>query len=183
IGMAADAAVSSAYGSAGERCMAISVVVPVGDAAEPLVQAILDRLPGVRIGDGMDPDSEMGPLVTREHRDRVAGYLDSAREQGGTVAADGREHELYGSSEGFFLGVSLVDHVTPDMDCYRDEIFGPVLSVVRTHDYGEALRLVNDNPHGNGTAIFTRDGGAARRVQFDVDAGMGGVNLPVPVTV
>jgi malonate-semialdehyde dehydrogenase (acetylating)/methylmalonate-semialdehyde dehydrogenase len=183
VDMAADAAVSSAYGSAGERCMAISVVVPVGDVAEPLVQAILDRLPKVRIGDGMDVDSEMGPLVTREHRDRVAGYLDSAREQGGTVVADGREHELYGSSDGFFLGVSLIDHVTPEMDAYRDEIFGPVLSVVRTQDYEEALRLVNDNEYGNGTAIFTRDGGAARRFQFEVDAGMVGVNVPIPVPV
>jgi malonate-semialdehyde dehydrogenase (acetylating)/methylmalonate-semialdehyde dehydrogenase len=183
IDMAADAAVSSAYGSAGERCMAISVIVPVGDAAEPLVQAILDRLPRVRIGDGMESASEMGPLVTREHRDRVAGYLDSAGEQGGTVVADGREHELYGSSDGFFLGVSLVDHVTPEMDCYRDEIFGPVLSVVRAKDYDEALRLVNENPYGNGTAIFTRDGGAARQFQFDVDAGMVGVNVPIPVPV
>jgi len=183
IEMAADAAVSSAYGSAGERCMAISVIVPVGDVAEPLVEAIAARLPKVKIGDGMESTSEMGPLVTREHRDRVAGYLDSAREQGGTVAADGREHELYRSSDGFFLGLSLIDHVTPDMDCYRDEIFGPVLSVVRTHDYEEALRLVNDNPYGNGTAIFTRDGGAARQFQFDVDAGMVGVNVPIPVPV
>ena len=181
--MAADAAVSSAYGSAGERCMAISVVVPVGDVAEPLVQAIVDRLPKVRIGPGTDADSEMGPLVTREHRDRVAGYMDSAREQGATVVADGREHELYRSSDGFFLGLSLIDNVSPEMDCYRDEIFGPVLSVVRTHDYQEALRLVNDNQYGNGTAIFTRDGGAARQFQFDVNAGMVGVNVPIPVPV
>ncbi len=183
VGMAADAAVGAAYGSAGERCMAVSVIVTVGDVAEPLVQAILQRLPDVRIGDGMDPDSEMGPLVTREHRDRVAGYLDSAREQGATIAADGREHELYRGSDGFFLGVSLLDHVTPEMDCYRDEIFGPVLSVVRTADYAEALALVNDNPYGNGTAIFTRDGGAARRFQFDVTVGMVGVNVPIPVPV
>jgi malonate-semialdehyde dehydrogenase (acetylating) / methylmalonate-semialdehyde dehydrogenase len=183
VDMAADAAVSSAYGSAGERCMAISVVVPVGDVAEPLVQAILDRLPHVRIGDGMDPESEMGPLVTREHKDRVAGYLDSARQQGGTVLIDGTQHELFGSSKGFFLGVSLIDHVTPNMDCYRDEIFGPVLSLVRAEDYDEAVRLVNDNPYGNGTAIFTRDGGAARRFQFEVEAGMVGVNVPIPVPV
>jgi malonate-semialdehyde dehydrogenase (acetylating)/methylmalonate-semialdehyde dehydrogenase len=183
IDMAADAAVSSAYGSAGERCMAISVVVPVGDVADSLIRAIQDRLPKVRIGDGMDPDSEMGPLVTREHRDRVAGYLDSAKAQGGTVVADGREHELYRSSDGFFLGVSLIDNVTPDMDCYRDEIFGPVLSVVRAQDYEEALRLVNENPYGNGTAIFTRDGGAARQFQFEVEAGMVGVNVPIPVPV
>jgi malonate-semialdehyde dehydrogenase (acetylating) / methylmalonate-semialdehyde dehydrogenase len=183
VDMAADAAVSSAYGSAGERCMAISVVVPVGDVAGPLVQAIMDRLPKVRIGPGTDADSEMGPLVTREHRDRVAGYMDSAREQGATVVADGREHELYRSSDGFFLGLSLIDNVSPEMDCYRDEIFGPVLSVVRTHDYQEALRLVNDNQYGNGTAIFTRDGGAARQFQFDVNAGMVGVNVPIPVPV
>ncbi len=183
VDMAADAAVSSAYGSAGERCMAISVVVPVGDVAEPLVQAILDRLPRLRIGGGMEPDSEMGPLVTKEHRDRVAGYLDSARDQGASVRADGREHELFGSSDGFFLGVSLIDDVTTEMDCYRDEIFGPVLSVVRAKDYEEALRLVNDNEYGNGTAIFTRDGGAARQFQFDVDAGMVGVNVPIPVPV
>jgi malonate-semialdehyde dehydrogenase (acetylating) / methylmalonate-semialdehyde dehydrogenase len=183
VDMAADAAVSAGYGSAGERCMAISVVVTVGDIAEPLTKAILDRLPKVRIGDGMDPESEMGPLVTREHRDKVASYLDSAREQGATVAADGREHELFTDSEGFFLGVSLIDNVTVEMDCYRDEIFGPVLSVVRTHDYDEAVRLVNDNPYGNGTAIYTRDGGAARQFQFDVDVGMVGINVPIPVPV
>jgi malonate-semialdehyde dehydrogenase (acetylating)/methylmalonate-semialdehyde dehydrogenase len=183
IGMAADAAVSAGYGSAGERCMAISVVVPVGDVAQPLVDAILERLPRVRIGDGMDPESEMGPLVTREHRDKVASYLDSGRDQGATVAADGREHELYKSSDGFFLGVSLLDDVTPDMDCYRDEIFGPVLSVVRAHDYDEAVQLVNENPYGNGVAIFTRDGGAARQFQMDAEAGMVGVNIPIPVPV
>jgi malonate-semialdehyde dehydrogenase (acetylating) / methylmalonate-semialdehyde dehydrogenase len=183
VDMAADAAVSAGYGSAGERCMAISAVVPVGDVAEPLVAAILQRLPKVRIGDGMEPESEMGPLITREHRDKVAGYLDSAREQGATVAADGRDHDLYRFSDGFFLGVSLIDDVTPDMDCYRDEIFGPVLSVVKTRDYDEALRLVNANPHGNGVAIFTRDGGAARRFQLEVDAGMVGVNIPIPVPV
>jgi malonate-semialdehyde dehydrogenase (acetylating)/methylmalonate-semialdehyde dehydrogenase len=183
IGVAADAAVSAAYGSAGERCMAVSVVVPVGNAAEPLVEAILARLPDVRIGDGMDASSEMGPLVTRAHRDKVAGYLDSARQQGATLAADGREHPLYRSSEGFFLGVSLIDHVRPEMDCYVDEIFGPILAVVRAEDYDEALRLVNDNPYGNGAAIFTRDGGAARRFQSDVLAGMVGINVPIPVPV
>jgi len=183
IGMAADAAVSSAYGSAGERCMAISVLVPVGDVADALIAAIQERLPKVRIGPGTEPESEMGPLVTREHRDKVASYLASAAEQGGTVIADGREHELYGSSDGFFLGVSLIDNVTTDMDAYRDEIFGPVLSVVRAKDYDEALRLVNENEYGNGTAIFTRDGGAARQFQFDVEAGMVGVNVPIPVPV
>jgi len=124
----------------------------------------------------------MGPLVTREHRDKVAGYLDSARQQGATVIADGREHEVY-QGDGFFLGLSLIDDVRPDMDCYRDEIFGPVLSVVRASSYEEALGLVNDNPYGNGVAIFTRDGGAARQFQFDVHVGMVGVNVPIPVPV
>ncbi len=181
IDMAADAAVSAAYGSAGERCMAVSVVVTVGDAAEPLIEAIRERLPKVKVGPGLDPQSEMGPLITREHRDRVASYLDSAAEQGATVVADGRELEIDG--DGFFLGVSLIDEVTPQMDCYRDEIFGPVLSVVRAGTYDEALRLVNDNPWGNGTAIFTRDGGVARQFQFDAQAGMVGVNVPIPVPV
>jgi malonate-semialdehyde dehydrogenase (acetylating)/methylmalonate-semialdehyde dehydrogenase len=183
IEMAADAAVSAAYGSAGERCMAISVAVAVGDAGDRLVEAITQRLPQVKIGDGMDPDSEMGPLVTREHRDKVASYLGSAADQGATIVEDGREHTLYEGSEGFFLGVSLIDHVTTDMDAYKDEIFGPVLEVMRVDTYDEALRLVNDNPYGNGTAIFTRDGGAARAFQFDVQAGMVGVNVPIPVPV
>ncbi len=181
IDMAADAAVSAAYGSAGERCMAVSVVVTVGDAAEPLIEAIQERLPKVKVGPGLEPDSEMGPLITREHRDKVASYLDSAAEQGANVIADGRELEIEG--DGFFLGVSLIDEVTPEMDCYRDEIFGPVLSVVRAKTYDEALDLVNKNPWGNGTAIFTRDGGVARQFQFDAEAGMVGVNVPIPVPV
>ena len=163
--------------------MAISVVVAVGDVADPLVDAIRERLPLVKIGDGLDPESEMGPLVTREHRDKVAGYLASAEQQGATIVEDGREHGLYRASDGFFLGVSLIDHVTTEMDCYRDEIFGPVLTVVRAGSYEEALALVNDNPYGNGTAIFTRDGGAARAFQFDCQAGMVGVNVPIPVPV
>jgi malonate-semialdehyde dehydrogenase (acetylating)/methylmalonate-semialdehyde dehydrogenase len=183
IDMAADAAVSAAYGSAGERCMAISVAVAVGDAGDRLVDAIKERLPSVKIGPGVEPESEMGPLVTREHRDRVAGYLDSAKAQGATVVEDGRELGLYRESDGFFLGVSLLDHVTTDMDAYKDEIFGPVLEVMRVDTYDEALRLVNDNPYGNGTAIFTRDGGAARAFQFDAQAGMVGVNVPIPVPV
>ncbi|MDQ3670655.1 MAG: CoA-acylating methylmalonate-semialdehyde dehydrogenase [Actinomycetota bacterium] len=181
IEMAADAAVSAGYGSAGERCMAISVLVAVGDAADPLVGAIQQRLPKVKVGDGMDPESEMGPLVTREHRDKVASYLDSGPEQGATIVADGRETTPDG--DGFFLGVSLLDNVTPEMDAYRDEIFGPVLSVVRVPTYDDALRLVNDNPYGNGVAIFTRDGGVARQFQFDVNVGMVGVNVPIPVPV
>ena len=179
--MAADAAVSAAYGSAGERCMAISVVVAVGDSADPLVSAIKDRLPKIKVGDGMDSSSEMGPLVTREHRDKVASYLDSGPEQGATLVADGRETAP--DNGGFFLGVSLLDDVTPEMDAYRDEIFGPVLSVVRVETYDEALRLVNENPYGNGVALFTRDGGVARRFQFDVNVGMVGINVPIPVPV
>jgi len=183
IDMAADAAVSAGYGSAGERCMAISTVVAVGSVADPLVEAIARRLPKVKVGPGTDPEAEMGPLVTKQHRDKVASYLDSAREQGANVVADGREHPLYLASEGFFLGVSLIDDVRPGMDCYRDEIFGPVLTVTRVGTYEEALKLVNDNPYGNGTAIFTRDGGAARQYQFDVNVGMVGINVPIPVPV
>jgi malonate-semialdehyde dehydrogenase (acetylating) / methylmalonate-semialdehyde dehydrogenase len=181
VDMAADAAVSAAYGSAGERCMAISVVVAVGGVGDELVSAIKERLPKLKIGNGFDPESEMGPLITREHRDRVASYIESGREQGATVVADGRELELDG--DGFFLGVSLLDGVTPEMDAYRDEIFGPVLSVVRVDTYDEAVRLANEHPYGNGVAIFTRDGGAARRFQFEVEAGMVGINVPIPVPV
>jgi malonate-semialdehyde dehydrogenase (acetylating) / methylmalonate-semialdehyde dehydrogenase len=181
IGMAADAAVSAGYGSAGERCMAISAVVAVGDAADPLVDAIKERLPKVKVGPGTEPDSEMGPLITREHRDKVASYIDSGRDQGATVVADGRETAPDGG--GFFLGVSLLDNVTPEMDAYKDEIFGPVLSVVRAETYDDAVRMVNENPYGNGVAIFTRDGGAARQFQFEVEVGMVGINVPIPVPV
>ncbi len=180
--MAADAAVSAGYGSAGERCMAISVVVAVGSVGDDLVAAIKRRMPKVRIGDGRDPLSEMGPLITSEHRDRVASYIDSGHRQGAQVVVDGRADPVT-SRPGFFLGVSLLDHVTPEMDCYRDEIFGPVLSVVRVETYEEAVHLINENRWGNGTAIFTRDGGAARRFQFDVEAGMVGINVPIPVPV
>ena len=183
IDMAADAAISAGYGSAGERCMAIATIVAVGDVADPLVAAIKDRLPKIKVGPGSDPTSEMGPLVTRVHRDKVASYLDSGPAQGATVVADGREHPLYKDSDGFFLGASLIDHVTPSMDAYCDEIFGPVLTVMRVKTYEEAVRLVNDNPYGNGTAIFTRDGGAARQFQFEVNAGMVGINVPIPVPV
>ena len=179
--MAADAAVSAGYGSAGERCMAVSVLVAVGDVADTLVDAIRERLPNVKVGDGMEPGSEMGPLVTREHRDKVASYIESGAGQGAKVVADGRDTAPDG--DGFFLGVSLLDDVTPEMDAYKDEIFGPVLSVVRAGTYDEAVGLVNDNPYGNGVALFTRDGGAARRFQFDVQAGMVGINVPIPVPV
>ncbi len=181
LGMAADAAVSAAYGSAGERCMAISVVLAVGDVADPLVAAIAERARAVRIGPGTDADSEMGPLVTREHRDKVASYLPAASEAGARLVLDGREQSFDG--DGFFLGVSIIDDVTTDMDCYRDEIFGPVLAVVRVPDFDAAMAVLEDNPYGNGTAIFTRDGGAARRFVDEVPVGMVGVNVPVPVPV
>jgi malonate-semialdehyde dehydrogenase (acetylating)/methylmalonate-semialdehyde dehydrogenase len=181
VDMAADAAVSAGYGSAGERCMAVSVVVAVGEVADPLVDAIKERATKITVGDGSKPDSEMGPLITGVHRDKVASYLDSGSEQGAKVVLDGRESSPGG--DGFFLGVSLLDEVTPEMDCYRDEIFGPVLSVVRVDTYDEAVKLVNENPWGNGTAIFTRDGGVARQFQFEAQAGMVGINVPIPVPV
>ena len=181
IDMAADAAVSAAYGSAGERCMAISQVVAVGDAGDPLVEAIKLRLPKIKVGNGLEEGVEMGPLVTREHRDKVASYIAGGDEQGATVVVDGRETAPEGG--GFFLGVTLLDDVTPEMDAYKDEIFGPVLGVTRVATYDEAVRLVNENPYGNGTAIFTRDGGAARQFQHEVEVGMVGVNVPIPVPV
>jgi malonate-semialdehyde dehydrogenase (acetylating) / methylmalonate-semialdehyde dehydrogenase len=175
IDMAADAAVSAAYGSAGERCMAVSMLVAVGDVAEPLLAAIQARIPKVKVGDGMDPSSEMGPLVTAEHRDKVASYLDE-----GDVLVDGRDGAPEG---GFFLNPSLVDNLKPGMRAYDDEIFGPVLGITRVATYEDAVRLVNESPYGNGTAIFTRDGGVARQFQFDVTAGMVGINVPIPVPV
>ena len=181
IDMAADAAVSAGYGSAGERCMAVSMVVAVGDVADPLIEAIKERIPKVKTGDGMDPESEMGPLVTREHRDKVASYVERAPDEGATVVVDGRESTPEG--DGFFLGPSLIDNVLPTMDNYRDEIFGPVLGVTRVPTYDAAIKLVNENTYGNGTAIFTRDGGVARQFQFEVQAGMVGINVPIPVPV
>ena len=181
IDAAADAAVSAAYGSAGERCMAISAVVAVGDAGDRLVAAIAARLPKVKVGPGTDPEAEMGPLITREHRDKVASYLDLAVKEGAAVVVDGRQQRFEGN--GFFLGVSLVDRVRAPMAVYKDEIFGPVLGVVRVATYEEALALVNGNQYGNGTAIFTRDGGVARQFQHDVTCGMVGINVPIPVPV
>src|SRR6476661_2885855 len=177
IAMAADAAVSAAYGSAGERCMAVSMVVAVGDVADPLIEAIKERIPNVKVGDGMDSSSEMGPLITREHRDKVASYLDDG---GGELLVDGREGC---PDDGFFLAPSLIDDLKPGMRAYDDEIFGPVLGVTRVDTYDDAVRLVNENPYGNGTAIFTRDGGVARQFEFDVQAGMVGINVPIPVPV
>ncbi|MBU6244653.1 MAG: CoA-acylating methylmalonate-semialdehyde dehydrogenase [Actinomycetales bacterium] len=181
IDMAADAAVSAAYGSAGERCMAISVAVAVGSAADPLVDAIAKRLPMIEVGPGTQPSAVMGPLITAEHRDKVASYLAQAPAEGATVVVDGRTAEL--PPQGYFLGVSLIDNVRPGMKCYDDEIFGPVLSVVRVATYEEAVQLINDHQYGNGTAIFTRDGGAARQFQFDINVGMVGINVPIPVPV
>ncbi len=181
VAQAADAAVSAGYGSAGERCMAISVVVAVGDVADPLVNAIQERIPKVKVGNGLEEGVEMGPLITREHRDKVASFIEKGSEAGATVVADGRENAPDGG--GFFLNPSLLDNVKPDMDVYLEEIFGPVLGVVRVDTYDEAVRLVNENSYGNGTAIFTRDGGVARQFQFDVQAGMVGINVPIPVPV
>jgi malonate-semialdehyde dehydrogenase (acetylating)/methylmalonate-semialdehyde dehydrogenase len=180
IATAADAAVSAGYGSAGERCMAVSVVVAVGASADPLVEAIRERIGRIAVGPASDPSAEMGPLISREHRDKVAGYL--AEPGTAEVVVDGREAPI-SDGPGFFLGASLVDRVPTDSPLYTDEIFGPVLSVVRVSSYDDALRLVNENPYGNGCAIFTRDGGAARRFQYDVVCGMVGVNVPVPVPV
>jgi malonate-semialdehyde dehydrogenase (acetylating) / methylmalonate-semialdehyde dehydrogenase len=182
LSMAADAAVSAAFGSAGERCMAVSVIVAVGAVADPLIAAIRERMSRIKVGPGMEDGSEMGPLITREHRDRVASYVANAASEGATVAVDGRQDPAC-ERGGFFLGTSLLDHVEPGMRCYRDEIFGPVLSIVRADTYDRALRIINENPYGNGVAIFTRDGGAARQFQFDVEAGMVGVNVPIPVPV
>ena len=179
--MAADAVVSAAYGSAGERCMAISVLLAHDSIADALVSKIEDRIPNIKVGPGDEPGNEMGPLITGEHRDKVATYLAGASGEGATVVVDGREADL--PKDGFFLGVSLVDHVQPGMKVYDDEIFGPVLSVVRVNTYEEAVDLINKHQYGNGTAIFTRDGGAARQFQFDIKVGMVGINVPIPVPV
>ncbi len=181
--LAADSAINAAYGSAGERCMAISVVVAVGDTADPLIGKIKERADKLRIGPGDDPASEMGPLITKVHRDKVASYVEGAAAQGADVVIDGTGYTVEGYEDGHWIGVSLLDNVTPEMDAYRDEIFGPVLSVVRVETYDEAIALMNASPWGNGTAIFTRDGGAARRFQLEVEAGMVGVNVPIPVPV
>ena len=180
--LAADAAVSAGFGSAGERCMAISAVVAVEPIGDELVSRISERITGLRVGPGSDERSEMGPLVTGPHRDRVASYLDTGVREGATLAVDGRRHPvLGGNTDGFWLGPSVLDHVTPQMSCYTDEIFGPVLSVLRAPSYESAVELVNDNRYGNGTAIFTNDGGAARRFVSEAEIGMVGVNVPIPV--
>src|SRR3990170_2567718 len=179
--LAADAAVSAGFGSAGERCMAISVVVTVGDAAERLLPMVQERMAALKVGPGMESDSEMGPLITKEHRDRVASYVAQGIEEGAEALADGRDLTVPGYEEGFFLGATLLDRVEIDMTVYRDEIFGPVLSVVRVDSYQDAIAIVNDNPWGNGTAVFTNDGGAARKFQNEIEVGMVGINVPIPV--
>lgn len=178
--MAADAAVSAGYGSAGERCMAISVVLAVESVADALVDKIRERIPAIKVGPGNEPDNEMGPLISAEARDRVAGYVTGAAAEGATVVVDGTVDP---PADGFFLNPSLLDDVKPGMRAYDDEIFGPVLGVTRVATYEEGLGLINANPFGNGTAIFTRDGGAARRFQNEVEVGMVGINVPIPVPV
>ncbi len=178
--MAADAVVSAAYGSAGERCMAISVVLAVDSVADALVAKVKDRIPAIQVGPASEEGNEMGPLITGEHRDKVAGYVAGAEAEGATLVVDGREGAPTG---GFFLKPSLIDHAKPGMKVYDDEIFGPVLTVTRVQSYAEGLELINSNQYGNGTAIFTRDGGVARQFQFDVQVGMVGINVPIPVPV
>ena len=178
--MAADAAVSAAYGSAGERCMAISVLLAVDSVADALITKIQERIPAITVGPASDSASEMGPLITAEHRDKVAGYLAGAVAEGATVVVDGRTDV---PEDGFFIRPSIIDGVKPGMRCYDEEIFGPVLNVVRVKSYAEGVALINANQFGNGVALFTRDGGVAREFQFDVSVGMVGINVPIPVPV
>ncbi|MFO7192086.1 MULTISPECIES: CoA-acylating methylmalonate-semialdehyde dehydrogenase [Thermocrispum] len=183
IDRAADAAVSAGFGSAGERCMAVSVVVAVDPIGDELVDKIVERAKKLHVGDGKRAGCQMGPLVTKQHRDKVASYIDAGLEAGAKLVLDGREHTIDGEPGGFWLGPTVFDHVKPDMSIYTDEIFGPVLSVVRAGSYPEAVELINSNQYGNGTAIFTNDGGAARRFQHEIEVGMVGVNVPIPVPV
>jgi malonate-semialdehyde dehydrogenase (acetylating)/methylmalonate-semialdehyde dehydrogenase len=178
--LAADAAVNAGFGSAGERCMAISTLVAVGGVGDDLVARIAARAATLRTGDGRR-GCDMGPLVTREHRDRVAGYVEAGEEAGAKVVVDGREVQPDGGEDGFWLGPTVLDHVSTDMTVYTDEIFGPVLVVLRVDTYEQGLELINSNEYGNGTAIFTNDGGAARRFQNEVQVGMVGINVPIPV--
>jgi malonate-semialdehyde dehydrogenase (acetylating)/methylmalonate-semialdehyde dehydrogenase len=180
--LVADSAINAGFGSAGERCMAISVVVAVEPVADELIAKIKSRMAGLTVGDGTR-GCDMGPLITREHRDKVAGYIDVAIADGATVVVDGRGIQVDGGKDGFWLGPTLIDNVTTDSDVYKHEIFGPVLSVVRVATYDEGLALINSSQYGNGTAIFTNDGGAARRFQREVTVGMVGINVPIPVPV
>jgi len=176
-----DALMGSAYGSAGERCMAVSVAVAIGDAGDRLIERLAPRVSALKVGPGNDPESEMGPLVTAEHRAKVSGYVDTGVKEGAKLVVDGRNLSLQGYENGYFIGGSLFDEVTPEMRIYQDEIFGPVLSVVRKKSLGEAIDLINAGKFGNGTAIFTADGGAARGFASSVKIGMVGVNVPIPV--
>ena len=178
--LTADSAVNAGFGSAGEGCMAISVLVAVEPVADDLIKAISTRMAGLRTGDGRR-GCDMGPLVTAAHRDKVAGYVDAGVAEGATLVVDGRQVQPDGEAGGFWLGPTLFDNVTPDMSIYREEIFGPVLSVVRVESYEEGMELINSHPFGNGTAIFTCDGGAARKFQNEVQVGMVGINVPIPV--
>ncbi len=178
---ATDALMGAAYGSAGERCMAVSVAVAVGNAADPLIAKLAPRVRALKVGPGNDPEAEMGPLVTGVHRDKVKSYVDIGLQEGAELVVDGRGMKLQGYEDGFFLGASLFDKVTPNMRIYKEEIFGPVLCVVRAKSFDEALKLVNDHEYGNGTAVFTRDGDAARAFVNRVQVGMVGVNVPIPV--
>ncbi len=179
--LAADAAVSAGYGSAGERCMAISAVVAVGEAGDRLIEDVQTRIEKLTVGPGDQPGVEMGPLVTSQHLDRVRGYVDSGEQQGALLVADGRDFVVDGYEDGYFFGPTLFDNVTTDMSIYTDEIFGPVLSTVRIEHFEEAIQLINENPYGNGTAVFTNDGGAARKFQNEIQVGMVGINVPIPV--
>jgi malonate-semialdehyde dehydrogenase (acetylating)/methylmalonate-semialdehyde dehydrogenase len=180
--LVADSAVNAGFGSAGERCMAISVVVAVGDIADDLIPKIVSRMSGLKVGDGTR-GCDMGPLITKEHRDKVAGYLDVAATDGAEIVVDGRGISVDGEADGFWLGPTLIDKVPTTSDVYLHEIFGPVLSIVRVDTYEEGLALINGSPYGNGTAIFTNDGGAARRFQREATVGMIGINVPIPVPV
>jgi malonate-semialdehyde dehydrogenase (acetylating) / methylmalonate-semialdehyde dehydrogenase len=179
--MATDALMGSAYGAAGERCMAISVAVAVGGVGDKLMDKLVPRVQALKIGPGTDPEAEMGPLVTRQHLDKVSSYVDLGVKEGAKLAVDGRGLKLQGYENGFFLGGCLFDEVKPEMRIYQEEIFGPVLSVVRSPDFDHAAKLVSDHEYGNGTSIFTRDGDAAREFANRVQIGMVGINLPIPV--
>ena len=178
---AADALMGAAYGSAGERCMAISVAVAVGDSADRLIAKLEPRVRALKVGPGTDPEAEMGPLVTAAHRDKVAGYVDLGEKEGAKLVVDGRGMSLQGYENGFFIGGSLFDNVTTDMTIYKEEIFGPVLAVVRTPDMAGAVRMINDHAFGNGVSLFTADGGAARDFANGIQIGMVGINVPIPV--